>query len=290
MAIPARYRALYNKIVQKYDKPVFDAIQGQIKFFVEQYRQGVINYDLPKRELALTLFNLHKDAAKPIAFYNYNKIVSRKMTRDEVIDFMLAEYFRTQSISKINDITETTRKQIRKILEDGNADGLGVSRIASNLLGSVTTRQRAMLITRTESTTGANIGAMTGAAATGIATKKEWLSANDNRTRRLPRDRFDHLGMDGVAVGYSQMFEVRGKLAPEMMEFPGDPRASASNLCNCRCTIAFVPIRDASGTPIPIDAYPFDNSSIFISLFRRSQAEENLQLIINQIINQLESL
>ena len=51
--------------------------------------------------------------------------------------------------------------------------------------------------------------------------------------------------MNGVAVDYNQSFflEKDGVLASEKMEFPGDPKASAGNVVNCRCSLGVRPKR-----------------------------------------------
>ena len=96
------------------------------------------------------------------------------------------------------------------------------------------TRIRARLIARTESTTASNQAATFAAQQNG-ATKKIWISAKDNRTRRRPRNATDHLHADGQEVGINDYFIVSG----ELMMQPGDKKASAGNVCNCRCTVAF---------------------------------------------------
>ena len=75
---------------------------------------------------------------------------------------------------------------------------------------------------------------------------KVWVSSIDNRTRRRPEDEFDHVEMNGVRVPLSEPFIVGG----EEMMFPGDPKGSAGNTINCRCTVAQVVRRDSLGNII----------------------------------------
>ena len=62
----------------------------------------------------------------------------------------------------------------------------------------------------------------------------------DNRTRITP---FDHLDMNGVKQDLEKPFFVGG----QNIQYPGDIKASPGNVINCRCTIAFIPKRDADG-------------------------------------------
>ena len=62
----------------------------------------------------------------------------------------------------------------------------------------------------------------------GIIIKREWLAANDSRTRHW------HAELDGVEVGVDEPWENEfGKIM-----FPGDPSADPANVYNCRCSMA----------------------------------------------------
>lgn len=58
---------------------------------------------------------------------------------------------------------------------------------------------------------------------------KEWLATEDNHTRPA------HHAADGQTVPIDGHFVVGG----EFMLFPGDPSASAGEVANCRCTVAY---------------------------------------------------
>lgn len=57
---------------------------------------------------------------------------------------------------------------------------------------------------------------------------KEWLATADERTREA------HLDADGQVVPQDEDFTVDG----EQLSYPGDPRGSPANICQCRCTAA----------------------------------------------------
>lgn len=111
-------------------------------------------------------------------------------------------------------------------------------------------RWQALRIARTETTAAANYGAIQGAEDSGIEMEKEWISAEDGRVRRLPKDEFDHRTMHGQRVAMYQEFIVPGKEGAEFLNFPGDPNGRASDIVNCRCTVGLVPKRDNQGNLI----------------------------------------
>jgi hypothetical protein len=94
-----------------------------------------------------------------------------------------------------------------------------------------------------------------GATATGLVLTKEWIASQDARTRRQPIDQTDHYNMDGVKLPMNAKFQVpniKGRLLGETgrydpMEHPCDSSASASNVCNCRCTLGYEAVRGANG-------------------------------------------
>jgi hypothetical protein len=91
---------------------------------------------------------------------------------------------------------------------------------------------------------------MVGATSTGLVTIKEWIAARDNRTRREPRDHTDHLIMDGTKLPMEKQFQVPNNqvgLGYELMDHPCDSKASAANVCNCRCTLGYEAVRGANG-------------------------------------------
>jgi hypothetical protein len=88
-------------------------------------------------------------------------------------------------------------------------------------------------LVRTEATAAANFA--TSEAATtifpGDQLSKEWIASFDDRTRST------HSEADGQIVDQNAPFLVGGS----QMMFPGDPSAPASEVINCRCSIAHIP-------------------------------------------------
>ena len=167
------------------------------------------------------------------------------------------------------EITDTTKRDILKILQSGVIDGLTITQQMAAIEELGYTSYRAELIARTETAKAANTGSMVGAMSTGLQTIKEWLSIRNNRTRINPRDQFDHFHMDGIEVAFDAYFKVPNRNGTtEDMLHPGDPNGSAGNVCNCRCSIGFRVVRDANGVPKRLTSPPIGNAGIIYNLLQ----------------------
>lgn len=146
-------------------------------------------------------------------------------------------------LNTVQGITETTKERILKVIADGIENGLSVDDIVAKLQSDEYTTARARLIVRTESVGATNVGSMIGAMSTGIMYQKEWISALDHRVRGLkPKDRFSHIALNGDVVDMEKGFNNG-----EVIRYPGDKKASAGNIIQCRCTMGFIAKRDANG-------------------------------------------
>lgn len=94
---------------------------------------------------------------------------------------------------------------------------------------------RARKVARTEVAGAANMGAYTQVLASGLAGTKTWQDLSDDRTRTSHQ----HIGGTSLPVRTDFSVEMwRGNelVGHEDMSIPGDPRASAGNVVDCRCT------------------------------------------------------
>jgi len=149
------------------------------------------------------------------------------------------ELFITEWVARrVTQIDRTTENQIRAVIRNGQDEGLSVPQIGKNIrdYAAPMSATRANIIARTETHTAANYGAQTAAELTGLKMRKEWVSAQDERTRTSPPDEFDHIEADGQVVDMSEAFTVGG----EQLMFPGDPGGSAGNIINCRCAVVYL--------------------------------------------------
>ena len=174
---------------------------------------------------------------------------------NEFITQMMEDYFEYKLLNTVEDITQTTKELIQEILSDAYPQGLSFDEIVPKLQALDFTYNRSRLIARTETNCASNMAAMASAKSTGIKYNKVWIAAQDQRTRRIPRDMFDHLAMDNVTIPFEEAFVVPGEVGNETLQQPGDKEhnATAGNLCNCRCTVGFEPVRDANDRLVMAD-------------------------------------
>lgn len=244
------YRQLYNKYRKKY--------RVLIKKELDKQSRAILNGEEPDQSgLKRIISQLHQGAGMTMAKYNYDKIRRKAGIKDNltpqqrwaIVIKMLLE----GGLQKLTgEITDTTRDNMRKILTKGMQEGWSINDMMKELEKLGINAYRAELIARTETTRAANQGALLGAVSTGLQTEKEWIAITDDRTRRIPRDKFDHLHMDGKRVAVDDLFKVPGRKGDKDMEFPGDPAGGSGNTCNCRCTVGFEVVRDENDRPMEI--------------------------------------
>lgn len=128
-------------------------------------------------------------------------------------------------------VTETTYRDIIRLLSAGMEQGLGIPAMADSIrdLFVQTYSSRAETVARTEVISSYNGATWDIAQQYGsdVVAGYEWLATLDARVRP------DHRGAHGqISVGGS-MFQVGGS----MMRYPGDSAGGAKQCVNCRCTL-----------------------------------------------------
>jgi SPP1 gp7 family putative phage head morphogenesis protein len=166
------------------------------------------------------------------------KALGRLETKEPFADMfarLALRYIGQEAVrQRITSISQTTRSQMVAAVMRGQSEGLGVDaigRIMRDLVPGLSA-YRGNLIARTETHGAANYGADQAARETGLVLRKEWVAAEDERTRP------EHAEANGTVVDMDETFTVG---ADEML-YPGDTRGSPENTINCRCAIAHVVI------------------------------------------------
>jgi hypothetical protein len=256
------------------DKKYFDQVQQSVWNTFKRFARDieVIGIDAARSRLGLDLWDkemlkifesMYKESVLLFgnSVYRALRIESQKAETfgfnrewtDAVLEFLLKQGF-----VLVADITSTTKKKLNDIVTKGIEEGLGVDEIVKLILSDENlaySAMRARRIVRTEVMRSSNIGAMKGAEAHGFYVDKEWISARDKRTRRIPEDEFDHVQMDGKVVPFEEPFTSTGKKGePVVIMQPGQLSDESNGIfappgftINCRCTVGFIPKRDANG-------------------------------------------
>jgi len=136
-----------------------------------------------------------------------------------------------------NELAETTKQEIRNALTYSYDNQLNADQTAAYIqkkVGREISRQRAVLIARTETTTASNLGKITGARSwlseAGQKGYKQWIGRGDDRERST------HIALNDTFLPIDDHFSVGG--SPALA--PGDVELPAKERCNCRCTCIYL--------------------------------------------------
>lgn len=162
---------------------------------------------------------------------------------DDYLRNELHRYAVEEAGQRIVSIKTTNRDALVKILNNeldaGLTNGDGPGQIAMNMQDAIkgqyaeATRVQALRIARTEIVGSTCKGQLLGAKSLGYEMKKTWIGSIDRATRD------SHKAMIGKSVGIDEDFLVPSDSGYDRMQHPGDARASAMNVCNCRCSVGF---------------------------------------------------
>ena len=169
--------------------------------------------------------------------------------QDEITLFerIMLEFVQRFGAVKVQQIIETTRNQLVRMIDKGISDGLGQEAIAKLITDSVPalSRTRARVIARTEVHTAALYSSQEVAKTSPFPMNKRWISVFDARTRDFGEgdgvvDQANHRVMNEVTVGPEELFAVpNSAMGFDLMAGPGDPGAPAYQVINCRCSLIY---------------------------------------------------
>ena len=258
------YKKLYANALKQYSPKFKKELQNQVNTYCRTLDYSKISDKAIKK----TIQKLHLAMGVKMAQIS-SKVVKRsvkgiyealevKSAETDLFAYTILQYLQTQGLDQLaSDITDTTKEQIRRYLIQSAEQNLTLPESIVLLRGAGITDYRAELIARTETGRAANIGSMVGATSTGLVTVKEWIAAKDNRTRRIPRDQFDHLNMDGTKIPMDATFKLQNKKGGfDLMLHPCDSSGSAGDVCNCRCTLGYEAQRDKNGKLLKLENNP----------------------------------
>lgn len=223
-----RYEAIYT--------PKFNqAIRSQINDFIET---GTL-MSVHAMPLYKALHSLYTESAYIWAHRATANLRKERLTMgfSERIIELMRQYYGIDLLNLADDLTQTTKAVIQKVLSEAAEEGFGFDEVVRRLELPELTRARARLIARTETVAAANAASNVAAQDSGLIMDKIWISARDSRVRIHHAEVNQHQVRmtDTFTVGFTQM------------KFPGDKAGGAEECCNCRCTHAFIPRRDANG-------------------------------------------
>ena len=145
-----------------------------------------------------------------------------------VIDPAMLAKLRAQIAKSAHLFNETTRGVVAASIEDAAVENLTTEATAQKLWSDLKTRAawECRRIASTEMTRTDGWGSVEGYKQNETIDMKGW------NCQMLDTSRDSHMESDGQEVGVDEDFTIGG----EAMAWPGDDRASAGNVCNCRCS------------------------------------------------------
>jgi uncharacterized protein with gpF-like domain len=235
-----RQQIQLRKLERQYRGKVAAEIARAMRLMLDAYARTGSIPNLPE-ETYPRLVDLWREMARSSieAFGNdivdQGKAIGRPLETKSFFDFFMRladEWIGLEMIRRrITSVAETTRANIVSQVRMGQTEGLGVAQISRRIAKAVPSisTQRGALIARTETHGAANFGANKVAQTVGFKLQKEWVAAEDHRTRPF------HAAANGQKVDMDQPFEVGG----EMLMYPGDEAGSPWNTINCRCAVTY---------------------------------------------------
>ena len=165
---------------------------------------------------------------------------TKALTVDDIVQAQIEEWVKLNAGARITEVWMYTREQyvdtVREVLAEVEELGLGPDRAARALRDTVADRMgelsiaRAERIARTEIISAQNMGSLNGAINSQATVKKKWLTSGLSGVRPT------HLDAEAQpAIDLNQTFQVGN----DQLMYPGDPKGSAEEVINCRCTIIY---------------------------------------------------
>lgn len=144
------------------------------------------------------------------------------------------------ALRALTEVNRTTKIALRESVAEGLAKQESLAEITARVREVFNDRRaNAQTIARTETNPAYQFATTEAWKQSEIVEGREWVAIHDDVVRP------EHEDADGQVVGIEEPFEVGG----ELLEFPGDPTGSASNVINCRCGMLAVLKEDSRLTP-----------------------------------------
>jgi HK97 family phage portal protein len=208
-----------NQIIEKSMNEMSKTVAKNIKYTVEDFSQNLF-----ANAKSIGIITIEKKTSR-----NYNDWVER--------------FVKKRTADAITAIDGTTRKKASALIKDfvseASLEGESNTDLANVLMDNFKTisKGRAHTIARTEVSMASNNANLNAARDLEVPNlQKEWISANDDRSRDGDKGTADHVVMDGVQVPMDEMFSVPPDAA---MDGPSDISAPAEQVINCRCVLVF---------------------------------------------------
>lgn len=144
----------------------------------------------------------------------------------------IEKYNREVAGKMVKNISESTRKTITRIIENGQREGLNKREIAKQLEQSIEgmSKARARTIANTETSNAVNNATNETAKSAGMK-EKGWIYTD---IAKNPRE--NHQALDNVWIPFDKKFNLGGGI---FADYPHDPNLPASERIHCHCVAVY---------------------------------------------------
>lgn len=260
-----QYARFLFKFEQAYQPKILKALKKQYSSFTSDLKAHGLEH--ARNNLNLQTFNedmlvIVRDIYRRVGLWGaklqYQELQQAAKEKQKAAGFgrneewirQVLDYLQLFALEFVQNISDTTRRDILKVLERGAAENLTINEIVRELTMTGLPETRSRTIARTEIVRAANVGHQMGARSFPYEVNKKWIAAGDHRTRH------SHRFINNHVVDETGLFKVpvyKGDTPTgqfDEMNAPGDPDASAANTVNCRCRVIYEPKTDAKGNLI----------------------------------------
>lgn len=197
-----------------------------------------------KEDIEALFLDMYKDVGTRWAEIGFKMVIEQKsIGYDEATirawETSMMQYAVTYGASSIVSIQNTglssAQRIISKLTEQAIAEAVSPDDLALWIERAIPVEWRilskfnAERIARTEVLSASAHGNHIGAASTGVALNKVWITAMDGR------ERAEHAAVNGTKVPMNEKFQV----GSDAMLHPRHKGASAGNVINCRCQVGY---------------------------------------------------
>jgi len=240
-----------------YERKTYRIVQRHIKKILSEIPLN--NISLSNYEILITL-NITDDKIKSMLVdiykevgFDYSRRIKKELEKttknvlfsDSFLNDILI-FLAGEGGNKIVSIRGTLIEDIVKAIQEKLKNDTSLIALQDAIFEIVQRSQQfykwqALRIARTETTFASAFAAMRAASQSNYEITKEWISVKDDRTRR------DHRIENGQIVDFNDPFIMNDG---SQLQYPGDPKGTAAQVINCRCTIAFKAKKDKDGNII----------------------------------------
>jgi uncharacterized protein with gpF-like domain len=236
----------WNMLEKKYSKMIRAVLKDQYQDAADYVSHGVglesvndaVNFNTKDLEAVLVKMYEQTDAifhSKTVSATKSIRPSNHKATEGRYY-YNLNKWIKKQTATRIKNVNDSTKANIRSIIENGMNNGMSNAEIAKDIMNveGITNKYRATRIARTETHTASMRAETETLVEEGLnGVLKIWSATMDERTRD------DHADADMYYSTNPIPVEEAFVVGDEYLMYPGDPNGSAGNVINCRCVMLY---------------------------------------------------